>query len=773
MNTHFLGRALALSCLIGIGLLAPVSGTAQGKDLADKLIRLIGIEDSLRVYQIEEIVVERTRASRPVSPVAFTDLGNDEIARISYGQDVPMVLSSTPSTYAYSDAANGFGYTYLKIRGFDQNRLGMQINGVPINDPESHQVYWVDHGDLLAGAKSVQVQRGVGATLFGATSFGGGVNVLTSPLATDPGIHLDAGYGSFTDSNYNLPLRTYRASFASGPIRNGTAALYARYSRQNSDGYRESSAADLESFALSGLHAGTYGDHKLDILIGHERTQFAWDGISPQFGFDLDSREDRRFNVYSIYDNNVDDFQQVISSLTSEFPITDEISITNTAYYIDGEGFFEQFKEDRDLTDYGFDPIELPDSTVIEETDLVQRRWLVNHTWGLLPQLIAPIAEGRLTVGLGLRRYRADHFGEIVWTDVDLPGSPLDRYYSYDTEKTSFEAYAQMQYPIHKGTTLTGALQYQGHRYDWIQKRQGNFKGYNFEVDNDFLNPRFGIKHVFNPDLSVYGSLSYAEREPAESDYVDGDDPSSVPAFKHADQQTHGLNDPIVQPEKVIDYELGASYRQPKWSVGLGLYRLDFRDELIPIDGGRIREEGQLERANANETVHQGIELEATAAPIAGLDLSGNLSLARHRFVDHEIFAYWLNGYDGGRLRFDEKTIPRTPEILGNLIVSYTLGVGTYGAQLRHAGRQFVDAENIESLAIDPFTLLDLSAEVDIGRQFGLSIPLRITARLNNVFDTLYETFGYSYYDDFPARQFAFYWPGPTRSFFLSVGTSL
>jgi iron complex outermembrane receptor protein len=611
--------------------------------------------------------------------------------------------------------------------------------------------------------------------LFGSTSFGGGVNVLTSPLAIDPGIHLEVGYGSFTDSDYELPLRTYRVAFASGPVRGGKAALYARYSRQNSEGYRKASAADLESFAISGLHAGTYGNHKLDVLIGRERTQFAWEGISPQFGFDLDDREDRRFNVYSIYDNNVDDFRQVISSLTSEFPINEKISITNTTYYVDGEGFFEQFKDGRKLEDYGFENLVLPDTT-IKKTDLVQRRWLVNNYWGLLPQIIAPVAEGRLTVGLGVRRYVADHFGEIVWTDVDLPGAPLDRYYSYDTEKLSFEAYSQIQYPILRNTILTGALQYQGHRYDWIQRKMGSFKGYSFQVDHDFLNPRFGLKHALTPELDLYGSVSYAQREPAESDYVDGDDPGSEPAFKRTEGQTQDLNDPIVEPEKVIDYELGASYRQPRWSVGLGLYWLDFRDELIPIDGGRIREEGQLQRANTEKTSHQGVELEATVSPIDGLRLDGNLSIARHRFVDHEISAYWVDTPDG-LLRLDDNTIPRSPEVLGNLIGSYTRGPATFGAQLRHVGKQYVDGENTKSLAIDPFTLLDLSMEFDVGRQLRLSTPVTVAARVNNVFDTLYETFGYSYYDWLDGAEtpspVAFYWPGPTRSFFLSIGTTL
>lgn len=762
---------------IGLALAALlIAVDPNGVALADEEssgMEFIGVEDTMKVYQVEEIVIQRTRANRPTSPVAFTDMSAEQIDQVSYGQDVPMVLTSTPSTYAYSDAANGFGYTYLKIRGFDQNRLGIMMNGVPMNDPESHQVYWVDHGDVLAGAKSVQIQRGVGTTLFGASSFGGSVNVLTSPLSVEPGLHMNIGYGDYTESGLNLPVRTYRVAVASGPINDGTSALYGRYSRQNSEGYRVASAADMESFALGGLYAGEMGSHKLDILAGHEVSQFAWDGVSPDFGVDLDDRDQRRANYYAIYDNNVDDFTQVVTSLTSEIPVTDELSITNTAYYVDGDGFFEQFKEGRDFYDYGFEPITLPDSTIVEETDLVQRRWLKNSYWGLLPQATVPVGEGKVMFGAGLRRYESEHYGEIVWTDVDLPGDPLDRYYTYRADKTSFEGYAQVQYPVLQQTTVTAGLQYQGHRYDWEQEKLGNFRGYAFEVNHNFFNPRVGVKHSFSSDLSAYGSVSLSNREPSDSDYVDGDDPGSMPAFKNAHARTTGLDDPIVEPERVIDYELGVGYAQPRWSAQIGLYRLDFKDELIPIEGGRIEEEGRLRRANTGQTIHQGIELEAAAQPIDGLVLGGNLALARHRFVDHEIHAYWIDDYVGGRVSYDENVIPRSPELLGNLTASYSRGPVTLGGRLQHVGKQYIDGENTESLAIDAYSLLDLSASFDVARQLRLSRGLTVTARVNNVFDTLYETYGYSYYDEFPARQFSFYWPGPTRSFFLSIGIVL
>ena len=56
--------------------------------------------DTRKVYEVEESVIERTRANRPMSPVAFSEISTEEMARVSYGQDVPLVLSALPSVYA-------------------------------------------------------------------------------------------------------------------------------------------------------------------------------------------------------------------------------------------------------------------------------------------------------------------------------------------------------------------------------------------------------------------------------------------------------------------------------------------------------------------------------------------------------------------------------------------------------------------------------------------------------------------------------------------------
>jgi iron complex outermembrane recepter protein len=725
--------------------------------------------DTLKSHLGDEIIIIRTRADRTDDAVAFSDLAREEIARMSYGQDVPLVLSSLPSVYAYSDAGGGSGYSYLQIRGFNQDRIGMMLNGVPLNDPEAHSVYWVDHGDLLADAASVQVQRGIGATLFGATSFGGSVNVLTSPLAAESGLHLETGYGDYTDSDITSPSRLLRAAVVSGPLAGGSAAYSARYSRLDNEGYREASGSNQEAFSLSAVHSGTKGEHKLDIFSGSELTHFAWDGIIPQYGYDLDDREDRRYNYYGSYKNNVDNFDQIIASLSSSYDLGDRLSLSNTFYYIKGDGFYEQYKSGGDFWDYGIDTLWV-DSEVVTETDLVRRRWLRNDHWGVLPQLRYEREDGlELTGGLGYKQYKSIHYGELIWTDLDVPSPALDRYYEYNTEKITFEAYGSLLYPIATRTSLSAALQYQGHRYDWRQEIIGNFRGYEFDADHDFLSPRLGLRHHLENGISLYGSASYAEREPSDNEYIDSDDPGAVPAFENAETQITGLTNPVVEPEKVYDFELGGEFVRPRWHARVGLYRQDFRDELIPIDGGRVNEDNELRKANAEKTVHQGIEFEGGYRPMSNLTLRGNLTLARHRYVDHEIWAYWLGDYAGGMIRYDDNVIPRSPEMLGNLVAELAIERLNLWAQYQFVGKQYIDGVNTEEFAIDSHSLINLAISYDLAARFDFSQALTVEVRINNLLDDLYETYGYAYYDDFPPAAFSAYWPAATRSVYVSL----
>ena len=160
------------------------------------------------VLKGDEIIVSATRAISGITPVSFSNLTREEIETRNTGQDVPMILASEPGIWAYSESGNGTGYSYVSIRGFDQSKIGVMIDGVPLNDNESHQVYWVDHGDLLADAKDVQIQRGIGNSLYGSSAFGGSINVNTNISSFKREIDFSYGQGDWNTTKYRARYRS-------------------------------------------------------------------------------------------------------------------------------------------------------------------------------------------------------------------------------------------------------------------------------------------------------------------------------------------------------------------------------------------------------------------------------------------------------------------------------------------------------------------------------------------------------------------------------------
>jgi len=193
----------------------------------------------------EEVIVTATRAGAN-TPVAYSDLDNQEITSRNFGQDVPYLLASTPSLVTSSDAGHGIGYTSMRIRGTDANRINVTINGIPLNDAESHSVYWVDLPDIAASVDNIQIQRGVGTSTNGAAAFGASVNFQTRKLEKEPYAIYEGTLGSFN---------TYRNSISAGTgLIRDHFSVDMRLSDLHSDGYIDRSWTNLKSYYVSAAY---------------------------------------------------------------------------------------------------------------------------------------------------------------------------------------------------------------------------------------------------------------------------------------------------------------------------------------------------------------------------------------------------------------------------------------------------------------------------------------------------------------------------------------
>ena len=668
------------------------------------------------------IQISASRAIEGITPFAFSTLTKEEIKNHYTVEDVPMVLASEPGVYAYSESGNGTGYSYVSIRGFDQSKISVMIDNVPLNDNESHQVYWVDHGDILSNAKDVQIQRGVGNSLYGSAAFGGSINVITEIINDDKSINTSIDYGSFN-------TQKYRFNYNSGKELYKNIGFNVRLSQIKSDGYRD--------FHNSRQNAGFIGiEHQTEKMtnqfraqIGYQNTDLTWDGISAA---DINNRELRKLG----YESYTDDFLQQIYSFNTSYLYNENLNFRNVLYLVNGEGYYEVFKHDEDFYDYNLD-ITNQFSDLEEEdreTDLLRRKWIVNNYYGIAPTLSWKNNSIRFDIGSELRFYKGNHYGEVSnFSDENLIsqfGKNWYKYYQYTGTKMSFTGFVHMLYSALDNLKIIADLQYQGHRWELKQNLIGHAKGHTLSAPWDFINPKIGVIYNISSNYFLFANYGKSQKEPADSQIIEADDNWDA--------------NPVIAAAEVVDNtEFGCSFINQKINGNLNIYNMNYHNEQLKnID---IEQEGEYEYSLVNKTTHEGIEFDLTYKYNSKLKVNLNGALNYNKFATGESKGNFL---------------PNTPLSLGNSTISYKSSeqFSTF-INVRYVGKQFVDAENTREGQIDSFALLNIGSAIKFNN-------LNVNLKINNLFDTLYSTFGYSYeYNGY----WAYYWPGATRSYNLKL----
>jgi iron complex outermembrane receptor protein len=235
-----------------------------------------------------------------------------------------------PAAYSYSDAGNGFGYSYLRIRGFDQSRIAVNVNGVPLNTPESHQLFTIDLGDFAAGLGLIQVQRGPGTSLYGSPAIGGVVNLETAPLATTAGGQVEVGYGSFNTS---------RVSFRyGGPVGKSAWAWAVRAAHVESDGYRDPSWSRQTFANVAFERFAPESVWRIQLFGGPEETQLSTSACRSSTSPTRSCAGRTSFSP-----GETDTFVQPQLQVKNDRRLATGLFLTNTVYAIYGDGYFRQF----------------------------------------------------------------------------------------------------------------------------------------------------------------------------------------------------------------------------------------------------------------------------------------------------------------------------------------------------------------------------------------------------------------------------------------------
>lgn len=679
----------------------------KDKEINIFLVKNESENDIAKEFTTEDVVISGTRATDK-TPTTFHVVKKEDLEENNLGKDLPYLLEMTPSLVASSDGGSGTGYTSMRIRGSDITRINFTLNGFPVNDAESQGVFLVNTPDLASSVDDIQIQRGVGTSTNGYGAFGASVNINTNEIKEKPFAEINNSYGSFNTLKNTIKV--------------GTGTLFkhfnfgGRFSHISTDGYLDRSAARLFGYAFNAAYFNKKTKVQFNVFAGKERTEQAWNGVDK-----ATMQTNRTFNSSGTdygkkaepYNNEIDNYKQENYQLSISHKFTYHLKANLGFHYTKGAGYFEQYKVDEDLIDYG-------KVGASSSTDLVRRRWLDNNLFGSVFSLNYKKGKINATLGSAWNQYAGDHFGEIIWAQDASNLQKDEKYYFNDALKTDFNVFAKAEYQVIKRLLLFADFQYRRVSYslDGIDNDQLQL----FEdVDFDFYNPKAGITYLLGKKMrsQVYASFAMASREPTRNDFID--------------------NKKAPKPEEMMDFELGFRHQSQKLSYNANAFYMKYKNQLVLT--GELNDVGSAVRANVDNSFRTGIELSVAYEPIKyfGVKAVGTWSL-------NEIEEYSFTDYNGNTQTHDNTKIAYAPSYLGNIEL-YTKPFKGFKISIinKYVGDQFLDNTNSNQKVLPSYLLTDGRISYDFKPKFMQSIGL--VFKVNNIFGVKYSSNGYVYYD--------------------------
>ena len=739
---------------------AAVIGTAAHAQAVEA-----GQEDSLRMYRLQEIEVTATRADA-ATPVAYTDIARDEIARNSSGSDIPSVLALTPSMVATNETGIGIGATSVRLRGTDATRLNVTINGVSMNNPDSHSMYWYDTPDLVSAVGSIQVQRGAGISTNGTGAFGGAVNMSTDALQTEFGGDASLSYGSYNTNK--------QAVHISSGLMGGHWTLDARLTHIGSEGYIDRGATDLKSYMFQ---AGYYNGSTMLKLIsfgGKAKTGLTYTGATkeemrlngrrfhtegmyytsngPHSYYYMKDGERQRATV-DYYDDQTDNYLQINNQLVLSHRFNEKWTLNATGFYTYGYGFYKQYKDARTLSEY----LNIPtDVAAGKEADLVREKIMRNHLGGLNASAAYSVRKLDLAFGGSYSYYSCPHWGVLDWVD-GLEGSQIGgRWYDNDVDKHDANLFARANWSVAKGLRLFADLQYRYVSYqawgvndNYVSEEVG-MQPIDVDKQYHFFNPRAGVSYTLAERNNFYLSFAVAQKEPTRSDFTD--------RYKFAADDTYPSS------EKLYDWELGYQYTAPRLSLGVNLYYMKYKDQLVPM--GRINDDYDALNDNVDDSYRRGVELSASWKVSGWFTASANATFSQNRIENYtELRTVYDNDEDwnvisDGPVALGTTKLAYSPETIANLILDFHYGGFEAAFHTQYVGEQYFANNENDALSLDAYCVTNLNLSYSFRTRNARRI--RLGLQVNNLFNAEYENNGYGYstwFRDSPSQHTALYFP--------------
>ena len=699
--------------------------TAQEKADSAKIDILL-----LPNVELNEVNVLGTWAQKE-DPIAQINLTEKDIEALNTGRDLPYVLQDVAGVVSFSDAGNGVGYTNMRVRGSDITRINVTVNGIPMNDAESHGVFWVNTPDLMSSTNAIQLQKGVGTSTNGSGAFGASLGLSTLG-AGEKGGRITLGAGSYGTQRATMEASTGKT--ASGFWMN------TRISSITSDGYVERASSDLQSYYVSAGFAG--GGHYVEAVRfgGGERTYQAWYGVDtttmygpdayPQFNA-AGALYDDTWSVIGTYDDQVDNYGQEHTQLHYRYSNLFGGTFAAALHHTAGAGYYEEYNQGFAFADFGIGNYVSAMDTVAFG-DVVTRKWLDNDFYGATSSWTYENGGQRVQLGGGVHRYEGAHFGRVIWANNPNVSTLDGDYYTGDAVKDDANIYAKY------AVTSNNLLVYADAQYRYVNHNStgGSATGpANFDRTFNFFNPKVGMTYNLggNQVFGAYAGIGH--REPNRTDLQYADDANAL------------------QAERMLDMEFNFRNSGEKWAFDVNAYRQQYQNQLVLT--GAIDAQGYPIRENVGQSFRQGLEFTGAYELTSALSATANVALSQNENVN------WVS--DPLSSFVDNTPIAFSPGAVASARLTYAKKGFEATLWNQYVGKQYLSNEGLKAHSLPAYHIINARTSYtwncsDVQQLIGF-------VEFRNLGNTSYAANGYMWGD------FAYYYAQAT--FNLMTGLTL
>lgn len=600
-------------------------------------------KDSISTINLDEVTI--SSRSNPILGKTLsntTSIADKEL--IKTAKNIPLIVQTLPSVVSYSEDGSGIGNTSIRIRGTDATRINVSLNGMPLNNPESQEVYWVNLPDISNSLQKIEVNRGVGSSLSGTSSFGGSIS-----MQTDGGKSSAYGVASLGLGSYN----TYISSLSAGSgLLNNHLSIDGRFSKIIGNGYIRNAKVNHQSAYLAFSYYNRSQLLRLNYINGIQHTGITWEGVSPD-KMKLDRKynpageyKDNAGNIH-YYDNETDNYYSNIVQLYYSNNFKNSIKINASSSYNHGYGYYENYKVNQNLTKrFHVDP-QIIEGVEYKTSDVIRRKLMSNNFYTFNGNINYINNNLNISGGVYGSIFDGNHYGRLKWIKYNNNIPENYEWYRNVASKNEFSSFLRASYSVISNLSFYGDLQYRFIKYKMIGI-DDDFS----TIDNTqfyrFFNPKIGFNLYLNNN-EIYASLAIANREPLRTDLK---------------ESIKGGNKNIIKPERLFDYELGYKYASEKIYLNANLYYMHYKDQMLQT--GKLNDVGYKLMENVPKSYRLGIEFIGAYKVKKWLKFDANITLSKNKIKNYTAYYDLYDNSENWNL------VGQVSEYIGSSNISYS-----------------------------------------------------------------------------------------------------